>query len=307
MHAHRGRVDDRAEAGLRLAQALLGRPALLDLRAEAGDRAPQLRGRVEGHAHHAQEAGQEDAHGEPRPRGPRVRQPAPRVGERDGDAGGGDERAHRRGAPRPEEEGGGEGHHRVGARGRGAPGPEEARGRRHEEPQRGEVAGGGECASSRGGSGRRARRAPRAGSRTGRGPSRPSRDIARTRKTAVTAPLRTRNTSRSRDSRAVLGLPRVGREGQEPARALGPSVRMAFGGFYATGAGGSPQEGVEGLWIACGFAVESPCAGRGRPVDRPRKQRASPVEMLCGKPAGAWTSGGRAVDGSGGGAAAPTS
>jgi len=49
--------------------------------------------------HHAEEAGQEDAHGEPRPRRPRVRQPAPRVGERDGDAGGGDERAHRR-APR---------------------------------------------------------------------------------------------------------------------------------------------------------------------------------------------------------------
>ena len=282
-NGHRGRLDDGAEARFGLAQPFLDGPALEHLGAQPRDGPAQLRRRVEGHAHHVQQAGQDHAQGHPRSRRRGAGHPAPAVGDGDEDAGDGHQHARHHGSPAPEEEGGGHGNHRVGAGRRGPEPAEEPDRRGHEEPQAGDEP-----------EGRHARQArPRGEGR---------------------AEQRHQEAGREDVSALVHGAPRHQGEGQGDARAEGEheaeqSRPAGLGGLLlgrrrhqAVGEGRAPGPSPAcgtilrrhrlhaslfhtGLWRRCGLAADHlwetrrPAVQRLRiPAERGRETRGKAVE-----------------------------
>ena len=86
VNPHRGRLDDRADPRLGLAKARLDRAPLLDLRAQAGDRPPQLRGRVRAMPTMLSRLARKMPRATGGPGGERGRQPPAHVGHRDAHA-----------------------------------------------------------------------------------------------------------------------------------------------------------------------------------------------------------------------------
>ena len=278
VNPHRGRLDDRANPRLGVAKARLDHAALLDLRAEAGDRPSQLRGRVKGHADQAEQAGEEDAEGDPGPRGRGGRQPAAHLGPRDAKARDHDEGCRRRRAPNPEEQGGRQRHYGVGARRGGLEAPEEPERQGDKQPQPAQV----EEAASRVHPLRASTPIPSSAASMARVRRRAPGSSwlpATTRNAEVTTPLSRRNALSSRASRASSPSHCSAGEGK---RRRARSVRVGMGSVrtilrpesaeFSTSGCAHPVDRcaptVETRFIRCGIAVCFPCTACGSAVHR---------------------------------------